>query len=118
MFHPHKVQLYQEINDPDRRLQFCEELIQQRLILIFILLCECFSDESDLNTEQSIAGIADIGQEKLYWIQEAHIQNPQIPKLWVGVLENSVLGSFFIDENVNGEIYLNALHSNTVTILK
>lgn len=46
-FHPYKTRLVQELNedDPDRRLQFCEEMSQRLIADPDLLFNICFSDE-------------------------------------------------------------------------
>ncbi|KAG8257023.1 hypothetical protein J6590_057092 [Homalodisca vitripennis] len=43
-----------------------------------------------------------------------HTQHPQKLSVWAGILENSVIGPFFIDGNLNGPQYLGMLQRNIV----
>ncbi|KAJ8951472.1 hypothetical protein NQ318_000166 [Aromia moschata] len=90
-YHPYKFQLVQELNedDPDRRLQFCETMMNL-----------CIGDGDDA-----------------HWIIEAHTQHPQKLNVWAGIVANVIIGPFFFEENLTGEIYLeflqNDLHSSS-----
>lgn len=117
-FHPYKVQLHQEMNedDPDRRLQFCEQLLMEINNNNNYISQVCFSDEAAF----SLHGVVNRHNCRYWsdvnphWMIEAHTQHEQKVNVWAGILGNSIVGPFFIDGNLNGQKYLEMLEQNIV----
>lgn len=120
-WHPYKVQLVHELNedDPDRRLEFCERLMD---------LCHdnpqfskkiVFSDEATFCLHGSVnrQNCRYWATENPHWMMECHSQVPQKVNVWAGVIENRVIGPFFFEENLNGERYLEFLENDLVPCL-
>ncbi|KAJ8933593.1 hypothetical protein NQ318_003349 [Aromia moschata] len=47
-------------------------------------------------------------------MRELHTQNPEKINVWSGIIGENIIGSFFIDGNLNGETYLALLQNNVV----
>ncbi|KAJ8947311.1 hypothetical protein NQ318_004563, partial [Aromia moschata] len=118
-YHPYKFQLVQELNedDPDRRLQFCETMMN---------LCQTNS-----NLHQEILVSDEVTEpSKLHrysepywswtnphWIIEAHTQHPQKLNVWAGIVANRIIGTFFLEETLTGERYLEFLQNYLIPAL-
>lgn len=119
-FHPYKIQLHQEINDddPDRRLQFCEEMIQQieNNRPINYISQVCFSDEASFSLHGTVNrhNCRYWSDNNPHWMVEAHTQRPQKLNVWAGILGETIVGPFFIEGNLNGVKYLEMLQEHIV----
>lgn len=115
-FHPYKMKLIHELNDddPDRRLQFCEQFMQ---------LCNedptlssriCFSDEATFFLSGTVNR-----HNCRYWSQTnkhvyrvAHTQKPQKLNVWAGICGDKIIGPFFIEGNLTADSYLSLLQEH------
>lgn len=120
-YHPYKVHLVHELSedDFDRRLEFSENLQ---------ILCErdemfarniLFSDEAtfSLNGTVNRQNCRYWAEHNPHWMQQARTQHPQKVNVWAGILKNRILGPFFFDGNLNGDIYLDFLQLELVPAL-
>lgn len=114
-YHPYKLQLVQELNedDPDRRLQFAEEMTNRLANDPNFLYSICFSDECSFY----LNGLVNRHNCR-YWddtnprlFREAHTQNPEKLNVWAGILGNRIIGPYFLPGNLNGEMYLELLET-------
>jgi transposase len=112
-FHPYKIQLVHELNedDPDRRLQFCEEiegLIRAHPLFVHNIV---FSDECCffVNGAVNKHNCRYWDSENPHIFRESNTQYPEKLNVWAGILGNHILGPFFINGNLNGEMYLQML---------
>jgi hypothetical protein len=112
-FHPYKIQLHQELNedDPDRRVQFCQRMLELIEDDRDILMRICFSDESTFHLNGALNR-----HNCRYWsdtnpheFREGNTQYPQKLNVWAGILGDRVVGPFFLNENLTGERYLEML---------
>lgn len=117
-FHPYKLVILQEFTeaDPDRRLQFCEEMMA--LIDGNDLSTEniLFSDESTftLNGEVNRQNCRYWAEENPHWMREGHTQWPQKVNVWAGIIRDRVIGPIFFEQNLNGARYLEFLEEELV----
>lgn len=112
-FYPYKLKPVQELSedDFDRRIEFCEimtEKINQNEININNV---CFSDECTfyLNGFVNRHNCRYWDSENPHLYREVHTQYPQKINVWAGILGNAVIGPVFIEENLNGQLYLELL---------
>lgn len=112
-FHPYKIKLVHEMNDddPDRRLQFCEELLDQMRENLDYIKRICFSDEASFNLHGTVNrhNCRYWSNSNPHWFREAHTQHPQKINVWAGIFHNQIIGPFFFEENLTGEAYLHML---------
>lgn len=117
-FHPYKVHLVQELNedDPDRRIEFCELMmdLNDRDQNFFYNIV--FSDECTftLNSEVNRHNYRYWSDTNPRWMQEFRIQYPQKVNVWAGILNNSIVGPFFIDGDLNAAKYLDMLRNQII----
>jgi hypothetical protein len=57
-------------------------------------------------------------QENPLWIRETHFQRIVSVNVWCGIFGNRIIGPFFFQENLTGEIYLNFLQNILGAILE
>jgi hypothetical protein len=58
--------------------------------------------------ERSIDRIVDIGLRKIP-MQDLHTQYPQKVNVWAGIIDDRILGPFFLANNLTGDRYLQFL---------
>lgn len=116
-FHPYGVKLSQQLSEADyiKRLDFCE-LMEKKIRDPNFLRRVCFSDESTFH----LTGYVNRHNCR-YWCEEnpnehleAHTQRPQKRNVWAGILDNEIIGPFFIDGNLDGPKYVILLHHQIV----
>ncbi|XP_066253418.1 uncharacterized protein [Euwallacea similis] len=49
--------------------------------------------------------------ENLHLFREGHTQFPQKLNVWAGILGNEIIGPFFLEQNLTGQLYLNLLEN-------
>ncbi|KAJ8961650.1 hypothetical protein NQ318_021247 [Aromia moschata] len=112
-YHPYKFQLVQELNedDPDRRLQFCETMMNLCQTNPNLYKQILFSDEATfcLNGQVNRQNCRFWSRTNPHWIIEAHTQHPQKLNVWAGIVVNRIIGPFFFEETLTGERYLEFL---------
>jgi hypothetical protein len=120
-YHPYKVTQVHELNedDCDRRLEFCEvmndKLSNQPDFLNYLI----FSDEATfcLNGQVHRQNCRYWATENPHWMQESHTQNPQKLNVWAGFTRGHILGPYFFDGSLNGEMYLEFLRFELIPAL-
>lgn len=118
---PFKVHEVQELlpDDPGRRVQFCEamsNIINENPNFLHNVI---FSDEATFYlhgtvNRQTTRYWSDINP---HWTQETHSQRPQKINVWAGIIGDRILGPYFFEENVNGDVYLNFLQFELLPVL-
>lgn len=120
-WHPYKVVLVQELNedDPDRRLQFCETMLQRLNDDDGFLRNIVFSDEATFYLDGTVnrQNCRYWSPENPHWQMEAHSQFPQKLNVWAGIVGNRILGPFFFEGALTGERYLEFLRDELVPAL-
>ncbi|KAJ8937425.1 hypothetical protein NQ318_012623 [Aromia moschata] len=116
--HPYKLVPTNEIveDDFDRRILFCEQMMQiidDNTLQIENVL---FSDESTFTLHGPVSrqNCRYWSRENPQWMWELHTQTPQKVNVWAGIIGENIIGPFFIDGNLNGETYLALLQNNIV----
>lgn len=100
-----KVRLLQELSedDFDRSAVFCKILTErgnQNPNFSKIIL---FSDKTTF---------------MLHWKLEIHTKHPQNISVWAGIIDQPIIGPFFIEDNLIAYRYLNLLQTYTVAIVR
>lgn len=116
--HPYKAELHQKLNDddPDRRLEFCEEMLYEIDGEPNLTFKICFSDEATfhLNGVINRHNCRYWSDSNPHWVVEDDTQNQEKVNVWAGLLADQVIGPFFIEGNLNHEIYLDMLRNQIV----
>lgn len=112
-FHPYKMQILQELreDDPDRRIQFCEDMTEMLRVTPQLLKNICFSDECTFHLNGSVNkhNCRYWSDENPHFFREGHTQHPEKINVWAGILGDTVIGPLFINGNLNGDTYLEML---------
>ncbi|KAJ8948833.1 hypothetical protein NQ318_013485 [Aromia moschata] len=115
-YHRYKSQLVQELNedDPDRRLQFCETMMNLCQTNPNLYQQILFSDEAPfcLNGTVNRQNCRYWSWTNPHWIIEAHTQHPQKLNVWAGIVANRIIVPFFFEETLTGERYLEFLQND------
>lgn len=121
-YHPYKVKLVQELNedDPDRGQEFCELMMNRMLADLQFINKIVFSDEAtfQLNGTVNRQNCRYWSRENPHWMMEAHTQFPQKVNVWAGIINNQIIGPYFFEGTVNGDVYLDFLTNFLVPTLK
>ncbi|KAJ8936860.1 hypothetical protein NQ318_016039 [Aromia moschata] len=114
--HPYKLVPTNELaeDDFDRRIIFCEQMMQMiddNTLQIENIL---FSNEFifTLHGHVNHQNCRYWSRETPHWMRELQTQNPEKINVWAGIIGENIIGSFFIDGNLNGETYLALLQNN------
>lgn len=120
-WHPYKLVLVQELNedDPDRRIQFCEELMNRCNAEPNFIKRVVFSDEATfyLNGTVNRQNCRYWAPTNPHWMMEAHTQFPQKLNVWAGIVGDRIVGPFFIEGSLTGPKYLDLLSNHVVPTL-
>lgn len=120
-WHPYKIVLVQELNedDPDRRLQFCETMMNRCNANPEFVNRIIFSDEATffINGIVNRQNCRYWAAENPHWMMEAHTQIPQKVNVWAGIIGDRILGPFFIEGSLTAEKYLNFLRDELTPAL-
>ncbi|XP_030754949.1 uncharacterized protein LOC115881550 [Sitophilus oryzae] len=121
-WHPYKMKLVQELSedDPDRRMQFCQILMDRCNNDPLFVKRIIFSDESTftLNGEVNRQNVRYWSNENPRWMRESHTQYPQKINVWAGIVENRIIGPYFFDDTLTGIRYLQFLQTYLIPTLR
>lgn len=117
-YHPYKVKLIHELNedDFDRRAQFCEQMQQLCNDDEDIVQNIIFTDEATftLSGEVNRQNCRYWAKENPHWSRETHTQYPQKINVWCGIVRDIILGPYFFERTLTGEIYLIFLQNEVI----
>lgn len=121
-FHPYKIRLVHDLNedDPDRRLQFCEDMMARIDADPDLPLNIVFSDEAtfQLSGECNRHNCRYWSDSNPFWVRESRTQYPEKLNVWAGILNNRLIGPFFIDGNLTAAKYEAMLRNEIVPTIK
>lgn len=114
-WHPYKVTLVQELmeDDFDRRVEFCEFMMEKNNRDPLFLKNVLFSDEATflLSGHVNRQTCRYWATENPHWMQEHHTQYPKKVNVWAGIIDNRIIGPYFFEENLTGPRYLDFLQN-------
>lgn len=117
-YHPYKIKLIHELNedDPDRRLEFCETIMNicnnDRIFSSRII----FSDESTF----CMNGVINRQNYRYWsstnpgWTTTAHTQYPASVNCWAGIKGDRIIGPYFFEGTLTGQRYLEFLRNELI----
>ena len=112
-WHPYKVRQVHELNedDPDRRVEFCANMMARCNADNHFVDRIIFSDEATFTLKGTVnkQNCRYWAPQNPHWMMEAHTQYPEKVNVWAGIVVDSVLEQCFIDRNLTGEKYLELL---------
>lgn len=120
-YHPYKVHALHELteDDPDRRNQFCENMMNRCNMNPLFIENVLFSDEATfmLNGTVNRQTCRYWSDQNPHWAEEVHTQFPQKVNVWAGIIGRRILGPYFFDATLNGNLYLQFLQEELVPAL-
>lgn len=121
-FHPYKLKILHELmeDDPDRRIEFCEIMMDRLQRNRNYTKTICFSDECTffLNGKVNRQNVRYWSDANPHVYREGNTQFPQKINVWAGILGNHIIGPLFIDGNLTGILYLEMLQTVEHLILE
>ena len=121
-FHPYKINLVQELvaHDFDRRVEFCEIMMQKIDEHPEFINKIVFSDEATFLLDGAVNRHncrywSDINP---HWMRETNSQYPQKLNVWAGIVGTHIIGPFFIDGTLTAEKYLTMLRDDIVPSIR
>lgn len=119
--HPYHVQLHQELHEDDynKRVEFCrwaQEQIQNNAYFFEYVL---FGDEATFHKN------GNVNRHNFHYYSTSNphhiLTNSQTRwslNVWAGILGNYVIGPYFFEDHLNGEMYLHFLDSELPELLE
>lgn len=112
-YHPYKYELHQhlEVGDPERRIEFCEWFLVRAQENNEFLKNILWSDEANF-TNNGVFNRHNHhywATENQYLYKATNFQKSWKFNVWVGLINNSIVGPYFYDDNLNGDKYVNIL---------
>lgn len=122
-FHPYKVKLVHELleDDPDRRLEFCDLMMTRITADEYFLNRIVFSDEAtfELNGNVNRHNYRYWSDINPRWMSDTrNTQYPQKLNVWAGVINNRIVGPFFIEGNLTAVKYEDMLRNEIVPAIQ
>lgn len=115
---PYKFHFCHELteDDPDRRTEFCENIQNRCIANPNFIKKIVFSDEATF----CLSGKVNRHNYRIWsrnnprWMRQVHTQYPQKINVWTGMIDDNIIGPFFIEGNLTGHRYLDLLTNNIV----
>lgn len=108
-FHPYHMSLHQELseNDFQNRLEFCQWGLRQLQIDNTFLNKILFTDEATFTNhgQVNIHNMHYWSEENPRWLREVCKQRPWSVNVWCGLIDNKIIGPYFIDGTLNRRKY-------------
>lgn len=117
-FYPYKIHLVQELSedDFDRRMEFYDVMMRKTDDDSNFVFNVIFSDEAtfELNGLVNRHNCRFWSDNNPHWMLEDHTQYPHKLTVWADMLNNTLIGPFFIDGNLNSAKYEDMLRNEIV----
>ncbi|KAL7286606.1 hypothetical protein TKK_0019105 [Trichogramma kaykai] len=105
--------------DP-KSVQFCEEMMAFITQIPRFLKNIVFSDEAtfQLNGNVNRQNCRYWSDVNPHWMVEGHTQYPQKLNVWAGIINDTIIGPFFIEGNLNATSYEHMLRTQIVPAIR
>lgn len=121
-FHPFKISLHQELSEQDKvnRLNFChwarERLAQDASYFKRVL----WSDEATFKSNGQVNrhNCHYYASVNPHWVREVDNQHVWSINVWCGIVGNHVIGPYFFDGHLNGDMYLAFLQNDLEDLME
>ena len=122
-FHPYKIKLVHELleDDYDRRLEFCETMMAKIDANGYFLNRIVFSDEAtfELNGNVNRHNFRYWSDNNPQWMSDTRsTQYPEKLNVWAGIINNRIVGPFFIDGTLNAVKYEDMLRNKIISAIE
>ena len=120
--HPYHVVLHQALNeeDFDRRLDYCHwmlGMIRENREFLFQIL---WTDEATFNSDGrvNLHNMHYWSAENPHWMREVQHQGRWSLNVWCGVLGGKIIGPYFFEQPLNGNVFLEFLANQLPLLLE
>lgn len=121
-FHPYHICLHQELhgNDFANRMVFCQWVHERLQLNRNFLRHVLFSDESTFTNHGNVNkhNMHYWSVENPHWLREVEHQRPWSVNVWCGIMENRLIGPYFIEGTLNGQKYRDFLDTELKVMLE
>lgn len=120
--HPYHISLHQSLEEDDHlfRINFAvwaQNKIQNHLNFYFnILWCDEATFKS--NGEVNRHNMHYWSVENPHWMREINFQRQWSLNTWCGIFDGRIIGPYFFDENLTGEVYANFLNNEFLQLIQ
>lgn len=115
------MQMVQHLSedDPDRRVQFCDWAVDKMDNDPQFSAGILFSDEANFycNGEVNRQNMRYWSDANPQWLNPSKMVGAEKTMVWCGIWQNRIIGPFFIDGNMNAQIYLKMLQERLIPAL-
>jgi hypothetical protein len=117
-FHPYHMELHQELHGDDfqNRIAFCEWGIRNEEIFFER---DVFTDESTFKNNETVNkhNMDYWAVDNPHWMHQEDHQNRWSLNVWRGVVNNRIVGPFFFEGHLNGDMHRNFLRDHLNNLL-
>lgn len=121
-FHPYHVSLHQELhgNDFMNRVAFCRWAIRQIQNNESFLNTVLFTDEATFTNHGNVNlhNMHLWATENPHWLRQVEHQRQWSVNVWCGIIGDKIIGPYFINANLNGNIYANFIKDTLGLLLE
>lgn len=121
-FHPYHLELHHDLHGDDfqHRVEFCRIMLHKVNENPQFISTVLFSDEATFKNNGSVNrhNMHYYSVVNPRWTRHINYQNQWSINVWGGILGNSVVGPFFFDEHLTGEMYKLFLENNLPELLE
>ncbi|XP_026828441.1 uncharacterized protein LOC113562655 [Ooceraea biroi] len=121
-FHPYHLSFHQALHVMDfvNRVEFCQWAQQQIRINDSSFDAVLFIDEATFTNHGNVNlhNMRFWAVENPHWLRQIEHQRQWSLNVWCGIIDNKIIGPYFIDGHLNGNSYANFLEHNLVHLLE
>lgn len=114
-YHGYHLELHQELYDRDfaQRVTFCNWMINKITQVPDFLNLVLFSDEATFKSNGLVNrhNMHYYSTTNPHWVRHVDQQNRWAVNVWAGILGPHVIGPYFFENHLTGEVYLNFLRN-------
>ncbi|CAK9801642.1 hypothetical protein ANTPLA_LOCUS2883 [Anthophora plagiata] len=120
-FHPYHVSLHQDLHgrDFENRLNLCQWGLQQYENDELFFERMLFTDEASFTNhgQLNLRNMHYWSLENPRWLRQVDRQRPWTVNVWCGILNNQIIGPYFINGTLNGQKYVTFLQGGLQVLL-
>lgn len=121
-YHSYKIQTHQELREGDgfRRSEFCQSMMEEVHRDESLLKRILFTDECTftLHNKPNVQTCRQWSKNNPHLLHEGRTQYPEKVNVWAGVIDDYIIGPFFIEDTLTGPKFLELLQNNIVPQLR
>ena len=110
-FHPYRMSLHQDLygNDFLKRVHFCNWIRRKMRTDVSFFSHVLFSDEANFANTGNVNrhNVHDWANENPRWMRTVLFQHPWSVNCWCGIVVNHVIGPYFFECHLTGQVHAN-----------